>query len=103
MLSVDGADTIKPEELLPQHGSTDCELIAISKTRVQDWKWAKGVLLEWELDEHPSANAFDDVYEFYNVLWIRWLDGIAYRRGIGRVSKEIWKGLESEELDINLG
>jgi hypothetical protein len=26
-------------------------------------------------------------YEFYNVLWIEWEDGIAYRKGIGHVEK----------------
>lgn len=27
-------------------------------------------------------------YEYHNVLWIEWKDGVAYRRGLGRVGKE---------------
>ncbi|KAK3938138.1 heterokaryon incompatibility protein 6, OR allele [Diplogelasinospora grovesii] len=103
VLSDDGLDG-EASEGPPSHGNdTQCELIAISKTRVRDWKWAKGVLLEWELDEHPSADRIEDAYEFYNVLWVRWRGGVAYRRGIGRVSMEIWEGLKLDELEVNLG
>jgi len=31
-------------------------------------------------------------YDFYNVMWIRWVDGIAYREGIGRVLRSAWEG-----------
>jgi hypothetical protein len=43
-------------------------------------------------------------YEFYNVLWVEeGRDGIAYRRGIGRVWKEGWHRQEVETRDIILG
>lgn len=87
----------------PHRGETRCELVAISKTEARDWTWAKGDLLEWELDEHPSADRIEDAYEFYNVLWIRWRDGVAYRQVIGRVSTEIWDSLELEEVEVKLG
>ena len=44
-----------------------------------------------------------EVYEFYNVLWIEWQDGIAYRKGIGRVWKEVWDRQASEKVDVVLG
>ncbi|KXX75465.1 Heterokaryon incompatibility protein 6, OR allele [Madurella mycetomatis] len=103
VLSDDGLDGEGSEELPLYRNETQCELIAISKTRVRDWKWAKGILLEWELDEHPSADRIEDSYEYYNVLWVCWSDSVAYRRGTGRVPMEIWDGLELEELEVNLG
>ncbi|KAK0711756.1 heterokaryon incompatibility protein-domain-containing protein [Lasiosphaeris hirsuta] len=103
VLCDDGLDGEASEGLPSHHAETQCELIAISMTRVRDWNWAKGILLEWELDEHPSGDRIENTYEFYNVLWVRWQDGVAYRRGIGRVSLEIWDRLKLDELEVNLG
>lgn len=30
-------------------------------------------------------------YKFYNVMWIEWDAGIAYRRAVGRIMKEAWE------------
>lgn len=57
-------------------------------------------LEEWELDERPKNGFW---YEFYNVLWIFQDRGIAYRKGIGRVQKNIWESQEVEKLDVVLG
>lgn len=43
------------------------------------------------------------VYEFYNVLWIEWIDGIAYRRALGRVFKKAWESHPLEEVNVILG
>ena len=45
----------------------------------------------------------EEVYTFYNVLWVKWEDGIAYRRGIGRVSKDAWEELPKEDINLVLG
>ena len=41
--------------------------------------------------------------EFYNVMWIEWTDGVAYRKGIGRVVTEFWEQLQPESIDLILG
>jgi hypothetical protein len=41
-------------------------------------------------------------YYFHNVLWIEWEDGIAYRRGLGRVVDDIWKQQHVEEITLIL-
>ncbi|KAH8676521.1 heterokaryon incompatibility protein-domain-containing protein [Tricladium varicosporioides] len=41
--------------------------------------------------------------EFVNVLWIEWADGIAYRKGVGKVLKAMWEQLSLEEVDVILG
>jgi len=43
------------------------------------------------------------VLEFYHVMWIGWEDGIAYRKGVGRVLKEAWDLEETEGIDLVLG
>ncbi|KAI0866664.1 heterokaryon incompatibility protein-domain-containing protein [Xylaria cubensis] len=42
-------------------------------------------------------------YEFYNVLFIEWEQGIAYRKGVGRVWKEAWEQLDTSIADVVLG
>lgn len=42
-------------------------------------------------------------YKWYNVLWIEWKDGIAYRRALGRVFQDYWDNAEKEEIDVRLG
>jgi hypothetical protein len=65
----------------------------------------------WGHSFKPSNNtpfADDDlsswkVEEFYYVLWIEWENGIAYRKGLGRVLKEAWEREVKDEIDLILG
>jgi hypothetical protein len=79
----------------------DCKLsvIALSRGRAKNSKVEKH-LEEWELDERPKNTFW---YEFYNVLWISQDRGITYRKGIGRVQKEIWESQNVKKLDVVLG
>lgn len=43
------------------------------------------------------------VTEFYNVLWIEWIDGVAYRLAIGSVEKKFWEELDLEDVSLVLG
>ncbi|KAN0090565.1 Heterokaryon incompatibility protein (HET) domain containing protein [Hyaloscypha variabilis] len=43
-------------------------------------------------------------YEFYNVLYIKWdSSGVAYRKGLGRVDREIWESLKHNNINLILG
>ena len=55
---------------------------------------------EWAL---PSWTQKDGLYEFYNVMHVKWNGGIAYRLAIGRVEKSIWERVAREEVDITIG
>lgn len=44
-----------------------------------------------------------ETYTFYNVLWVVWVDGIAYRRGVGRVKRQAWDGLDRGDIELILG
>jgi hypothetical protein len=58
---------------------------------------------------HSFATEFDRNYsytipsEYYNVLWVEWTDGIAYRKGLGRVFKEVWHEQDLEDIHLILG
>ncbi|GKU08420.1 unnamed protein product [Fusarium langsethiae] len=41
--------------------------------------------------------------EFYGVLWVEWIDGVAYRKGCGYVKKQLWEEQELEEVNLILG
>lgn len=58
------------------------------------------MLDDWELRQRTSNN---NVYEFYNVMLIEQDDGIAKRRGLGRVQMDLWKASEKEEIEVVLG
>lgn len=75
------------------------KLIALSLGRIKNSRPERH-LEEWELDERPKHTLW---YEFYNVLWISQNRGITYRKGIGRVQKEIWESQNVEKLDVVLG
>lgn len=54
---------------------------------------------EWDCEERPKDTP---VYLFYFVLCIEWREGIAKRRGLGRVEKAAWERLPLEEIDVVL-
>ncbi|KAK4031566.1 HET-domain-containing protein, partial [Parachaetomium inaequale] len=41
--------------------------------------------------------------EAYDVLWIGWKGGIAYRRGVGRIRKPAWEAQNAERIELILG
>jgi hypothetical protein len=43
------------------------------------------------------------VIEFYYVLWVGWENGVAHRKGLGRVLKDAWNREKTDEIDLILG
>ena len=77
-----------------------CELIALSLgTAVNNGDYL-GILDEWRLPERPRDAEF---YRFYNVMCIEWENGIAYRRAVGTVYKEMWERQALEDINVVLG
>ncbi|KAK3319540.1 heterokaryon incompatibility protein-domain-containing protein [Cercophora scortea] len=67
-----------------------------------------------DLPDHPLADVFDEwslpgwvrkdgLYEFYNVMWVEWRDGVAFRLAVGRVEKQSWEETAVEEMDVTIG
>lgn len=42
-------------------------------------------------------------YELQNALWVKWEDGIAYRKGLAHIGKEYWDAAGPEDIDVRLG
>ncbi|KKP01317.1 hypothetical protein THAR02_06559 [Trichoderma harzianum] len=96
------------DQVFPQKSSEKCEVIAIAEGHVP------GMDSDYFLPEYrvvqraifpgeEMSSRRDFCYEFYFILWIGWIDGIAYRRGIGRVLKEVWENMELGEIEVTLG
>ncbi|KAK4183896.1 heterokaryon incompatibility protein-domain-containing protein [Podospora australis] len=52
---------------------------------------------EWSLPQWKQPGGYDKVYEFYNVMWVKWLDEgktVAERMAIGRVEKTAWEHMK---------
>jgi hypothetical protein len=77
--------------------SNNLELVTISRGYTYDYSPA---IAEWYHEERPKL---DKKYEFYNVLWIKWEEGIAYREGLGRIVKSVWEQQVLETIDLVLG
>lgn len=42
-------------------------------------------------------------WNFYHVLWVEWMDGIAYRKGVGQVFRSAWERLGAKNVYLVLG
>ncbi|KAH8650015.1 heterokaryon incompatibility protein-domain-containing protein [Xylariales sp. PMI_506] len=94
----------KTQELFPKTGLQEkVELIAISEGFVVTSKTRKCHAPQLdELQIYPQL-IDGDFYEFYNVLYIIWENGMAYRKGVGRVFRTAWEEYSTEWVDICLG
>ncbi|PMD22544.1 hypothetical protein NA56DRAFT_570240 [Hyaloscypha hepaticicola] len=78
-----------------------CELVAISRGYFyEEWEFSLFEIGEWNHKERPRES---EKYEYYNVLWVEWRDGIAYRKSCGRAMKSAWGCQELEWVDLVLG
>lgn len=50
-----------------------------------------------------TINHFIPYEESYGVLWVEWEEGVAYRRGVGSVTKHGWEQHDLEDVDSILG
>ncbi|KAH7092185.1 heterokaryon incompatibility protein-domain-containing protein [Paraphoma chrysanthemicola] len=95
-----GALKLHDEELLAtSSGASPIELVAISKGYAYNSSTNEEIH-EWDLDERPRLT---EKYEFFNVLWVEWIDGIAYRKALGRVHAEVWLAQDLEDISLILG
>jgi hypothetical protein len=91
------------KDLLEEHYREEegrCELIEISAGSVEDRSVDAPSFDEWD---EPECGRSDGLYEFINVLWIEWVEGIAYRKALGRVKKCIWEEEAKGSVDVILG
>lgn len=82
-----------------------CQLIAISEAEVQHpnwmsiWYWSQSgenVKDAWNVSSTLSSH-------FYNLLWIQWEDGVAYRKALGMMSKQHFDTLRPRTHSFRLG
>lgn len=79
----------------------ECELLVISRGRATLSDPNSGAEFK-ELYEEQIRKC-EDVFEFYNVLYVQWEEeGHMVREGIGRVEKSIWEQQELKDVDAEL-
>jgi hypothetical protein len=74
-----------------------CELIQLSAGQM-----IGGALREHTLD-WEGGTSFLDMTAFINVMWVVWEGGIAHRKAVGRVKKDVWQQTRPVKIDITLG
>lgn len=75
------------------------ELIEISAGEVLNQSIEEKSFDEWNREECPRHKG---LYEFINVLWIQWENGVAYREALGRVTKDVWRKTATEKIPVVL-
>ncbi|KAI0970478.1 heterokaryon incompatibility protein-domain-containing protein [Xylaria arbuscula] len=73
---------------------TKIEVVAISKRREYAKTWKE----ELQRYDHPITTE-----NLYVVLWVEWVDGIAYRLASGSVEETAWEKLNLETISLVLG
>lgn len=80
----------------------DVEIVAICRRRE-----IKSRQNSWRIDGDEKENirfqrdaVFKDVY---GVLWVEWIDGVAYRKASGVVDKDAWEGYDLEDVHLVMG
>ncbi|KAK1782725.1 hypothetical protein QBC45DRAFT_401620 [Copromyces sp. CBS 386.78] len=53
---------------------------------------SRGHTIQYPQIHHPEE------WNFYHVLWVEWVDGIAYRKGVGQVFRSAWKQLGAKDV-----
>ncbi|KAF2259901.1 HET-domain-containing protein [Lojkania enalia] len=79
---------------------TPLELVEISAGSVDNQNIEKQSIDEWH---RPQCPRHSGLYEFYNVLWVEWIDRVAYRKALGRVEKGVWDAVATEQIYLTLG
>jgi len=95
-----GALLLNTPSSKPAPPSFSVDLIAISEGWAKNDSDQSFYFPEWDLKDRPKDG---ELYEFVNVLWVEWEDGIAHRKGLGRVMKDIWEKQKLEWVDVMLG
>ena len=78
------------------------ELVTISQGFCSNMSSPKIVdyIFEWS---HPERPKEAENYGYHNVMWIQWEDGIAYRKGLGRVERSVWERQALDDVDLIVG
>ena len=72
----------------------EVELVAIHQTKMYQKK---------SDEQHKQYVSSIETREVYNVLWIEWTDGVAYRLASGWVVKCYWEALDLKDVSLILG
>jgi hypothetical protein len=76
------------------------ELIELSCGSVLDQATEEVSFDEWY---RPGCPRMTGKYEFYNVMSVERINDVAYRKAVGRVTKDAWDGIATDEVEITLG
>ena len=72
----------------------EVELVAVHRTK---WYWKESG------EQREQGVSSVGTSEVYNVLWIEWTDGVAYRLASGWVAKSYWEASDLEDVSLILG
>ncbi|KAI7786147.1 heterokaryon incompatibility protein [Diaporthe eres] len=103
VLRLHSRDYLSRDGLDPEETPVEVQLIAISQGSIPNGlSPMEGTMSmkEYMVEEWPKDGVS---YEYYNVMWITYREGIAFREALGRVHKGMWTSLNPQTIEIVLG
>lgn len=93
-------EVIGEVQLLLTDGLDGCAgMLSSCEALTKDKKSLDQLLCEVVVVSESFVNGTD----VYNAIWIEWEDGIAYRKGVGRILKSAWEAAKPEKINLILG
>ncbi|KAH8669034.1 hypothetical protein BX600DRAFT_435541 [Xylariales sp. PMI_506] len=84
-------------------GSTQAKIEVVALSKIQD-HWGSWLDADPEFSyDGKTRRSANEYFEYYNIMWVEWKDGVAYRKGMGRVDGEYWEHLQTESVNLVLG
>lgn len=99
-LNVTSADADDYTAMYRNNQENRVELIEISAGEVHNQPIEEKSFDEWNKEECPRHQG---LYEFVNVVWIKWEGNIVYREALGRVKKDVWCEIAREKIAVTFG
>lgn len=101
-LFLQGADDILCFPDADSGRTYEVEIVAICRRR--EVKSSKSLINNWRPKSKNEGDEWDLVpQDVYGVLWVEWVDGIAYRRASGIIGKAEWEGHDLEAVHLVMG
>lgn len=103
-LYLQGPDDISRFPEASSGRTCEVDIVAICRRRERDGTENSWLLdSDGELDARMDSSSTPTFKDVYGILWVEWVDGVAYRRASGIIDKDVWENHDLEAIHLVMG